>query len=197
MSENPLIAVVDDDASMRGALRRLLRSVGFRAAEFASAEEFLQAGQLQDTACVIVDVRMPRMSGLELQQHLATIQCPVPLIFITAHGDDEVRARALRAGAVAFLDKPFREEVLLRAIQSALQASRDGGAGPRAETGHSSWSPRRAKKSTCPTAASLAQRSPLTHVSYPHRKLPLIDCKTRGCPARVLGTPVGPYALAQ
>jgi FixJ family two-component response regulator len=129
MSENPLIAVVDDDASMRGALRRLLRSVGFRAAEFASAEEFLQAGQLQDTACVIVDVRMPRMSGLELQQHLATIQCPVPLIFITAHGDDEVRARALRAGAVAFLDKPFREEVLLRAIQSALQASRDGGAG--------------------------------------------------------------------
>jgi FixJ family two-component response regulator len=70
MSENSLIAVVDDDASMRGALRRLLRSVGFRAAEFASAEEFLQAGQLQDTACVIVDVRMPRMSGLELQQHL-------------------------------------------------------------------------------------------------------------------------------
>ena len=129
MSENSLIAVVDDDASMRGALRRLLRSVGFRAAEFASAEEFLQAGQLQDTACVIVDVRMPRMSGPELQRHLATIQCPVPLIFITAHGDDEARARALRAGAVDFLYKPFREEVLLRAIQSALQASRDGGAG--------------------------------------------------------------------
>src|SRR2546428_1914218 len=129
MSENPLIAVVDDDASMRGALRNLLRSVGFRAAAFASAEEFLHAGQLQDTACMIVDVRMPRMSGLELQRHLATIQCPVPLIFITAHGDEEARARALRAGAVDFLYKPFSEEVLLRAIQSALQASQDGGAG--------------------------------------------------------------------
>jgi FixJ family two-component response regulator len=129
MSENPLIAVVDDDTSMRGALRNLLRSVGFRAAAFASAEEFLQAGQLQDTACVIVDVRMPRMSGLELQQHLATIQCPVPLIFITAHGDEEARARALRAGAVDFLYKPFSEKVLLGAIQSALQASQDGGAG--------------------------------------------------------------------
>jgi FixJ family two-component response regulator len=127
MSENPLIAVVDDDASMRGALRNLLRSVGFRAAVFASAEEFLQAGQLQDMACVIVDVRMPRMSGLELQRHLATTQCPIPLIFITAHGDAEARARALRAGAVDFLDKPFREELLLRAIQSALQASREGG----------------------------------------------------------------------
>ena len=129
MSENPLIAVVDDDASMRGALRNLLRSVGFRAAAFASAEEFLQASQLQDTACAIVDVRMPGMSGLELQQHLATIQYPIPLIFITAHGDAEARARALRAGAVDFLDKPFREEVLLRAIQSALQASRNGGVG--------------------------------------------------------------------
>jgi len=129
MSENPLIVVVDDDASMRGALRSFLRSVGFRAAAFASAEEFLQAGQLQDTACVIVDVRMPRMSGLDLQQHLATIQCPVPLIFITAHGDDEARARALRAGAVDFLYKPFSEAVLLRAIQSALQASREGGEG--------------------------------------------------------------------
>jgi FixJ family two-component response regulator len=114
---------------MREALRRLLRSVGFRPAAFASAEEFLQASQLQDTACVIVDVRMPGMSGLELQQHLATIQCPVPLIFITAHGDAEARARALRAGAVEFLYKPFREEVLLRAIQSALQAAQGGGVG--------------------------------------------------------------------
>ncbi len=129
MSENPLIAVVDDDASMRGALRNLLRSVGFRAAAFASAEEFLQASQIQDTACAIVDVRMPGMSGLELQQHLATIQYPIPLIFITAHGDAEARARALRAGAVDFLYKPFSEEALLRAIQSALQASRNSGAG--------------------------------------------------------------------
>src|SRR5215510_12509469 len=129
MSENPLIVVVDDDASMRGALRSFLRSVGFRAAAFASAEEFLQAGQLQDTACVIVDVRMPRMSGLELQRHLATTHYPIPPIFITAHGDDEARARALRAGAVDFLYKPFREDLLLRAIQSALQASREGEGG--------------------------------------------------------------------
>ena len=129
MSKNPLIAVVDDDASMRGALRNLLRSVGFRAAAFASAEDFWHAGPLQATACLIVDVRMPRMSGLELQQHLATIQCPVPLIFITAHGDEEARARALRAGAVDFLYKPFSDAVLLGAIQSALQTSRDGGAG--------------------------------------------------------------------
>src|SRR5262245_59947629 len=126
MSENRLIAVVDDDASMRGALRNLLRSVGLRAEAFASAEEFLQAGQLQDTACAIVDVRMPRMSGLELQQHLAMTNCSIPLIFITAHGDEETRARALRAGAVDFLYKPFREEVLLSAIQSALKPSREG-----------------------------------------------------------------------
>src|SRR5215467_8249720 len=126
MSENPLIAVVDDDASMRGALRNLLRSVGFRAEAFASAEEFLQAGQFQETACMIVDVRMPQMSGLELQQHLAMTHCSIPLIFITARGDEETRTRALRAGAVDFLYKPFREEVLLRAIQSALQSCREG-----------------------------------------------------------------------
>jgi FixJ family two-component response regulator len=129
MSENPLIAVVDDDASIRRALQGLLRSVGFRAAAFASAEDFLQASQLQDTACLIVDVRMPGMSGLELQRHLATTNRPIPLIFITAHGDAEARARALRAGAVDFLYKPFSEEGLLRAIQSALQSSREGGGG--------------------------------------------------------------------
>jgi FixJ family two-component response regulator len=133
MSENPLIAVVDDDTSMRVALRSLLRSVGLRAALFASVEDFLQAGQLQDTACVIVDVRMPRMSGLELQRHLATTNCPIPCIFITAHGDEEARTRALRAGAVDFLDKPFREDVLLRAMQSALQSSREGGGGARSD----------------------------------------------------------------
>lgn len=129
MSEHPLIAVVDDDVSMRGALQRLLRLEGFRTAAFASAEDFLHAGQLQDTACVIVDVRMPRMSGLELQRQLATTNCSIPLIFITAHGDAAARAQALRAGAVAFLSKPFRDEVLLRAIRSALQSSREDGEG--------------------------------------------------------------------
>ena len=123
MSEIPLIAVVDDDEAIRDAIQSLLRAVGLRAAVVASAEDFLQADQRQATACLIVDVRMPRMSGLELQRQLATANCPTPIIFITALGDGETRARALRAGAVAFLDKPFREEVLLKAIDAALNRS--------------------------------------------------------------------------
>jgi FixJ family two-component response regulator len=126
MSEIPLIAVVDDDAAIREAIQSLLRSVGLRVAVFAVAEDFLQAGQRQATACLILDVRMPRMSGIELQQRLATAHDPMPIIFITAHGDAETRARALRAGAVAFLDKPFSDEVVLRAVQAALPASWGG-----------------------------------------------------------------------
>ena len=126
MSETPLIAVVDDDEAIREAVQSLIRSVGFRAALFASAEDFLRSGQLEAAACLIVDVRMPRMSGLELQQRLATADRPMQIIFITAHGDEEARARALRAGAVAFLDKPFSDEVLLGAVQSALQSSSVG-----------------------------------------------------------------------
>ena len=129
MSEIPLIAVVDDDEAIREAIQSLLRSVGLRAAVFASAEDFWHAGQLQATDCLIVDVRMPRMSGLELQRQLAAANYSMPIIFITAHGDDEARALALRAGAVAFLDKPFSDEVLLRAVQSVLQSS-SGGQGP-------------------------------------------------------------------
>src|SRR5215475_13506606 len=120
MSEIPLIAVVDDDEAIREAVQSLLRSVGLRAAVFASAEDFLQSDQLQAMDCLIVDVRMPRMSGIELQRQLATAHNSMPIIFISAHGDAETRARALRAGAVAFLDKPFSDEVLLRAIQAAL-----------------------------------------------------------------------------
>lgn len=123
MSAPPLIAVVDDDASIREALDSLLRSVGFRAVVCVSAEDFLQSGYLPDTACLIVDVRMRHMSGLELQQQLVTAQCPIPLIFITAHEDDETRRRALRAGAIDFLYKPFSDEVLLSAVQAALQPS--------------------------------------------------------------------------
>jgi FixJ family two-component response regulator len=125
MSEIPLIAVVDDDAAIREAVQSLIRSVGLRVAVFASAQDFLQSGRLPDTACLIVDVRMPRMSGLALQQRLTTAQCPIPIIFITAHGDAETRTRALRAGAVAFLDKPFSDEVLLRAVEAALPSARD------------------------------------------------------------------------
>ena len=126
MSDIPFIAIVDDDDAIRTSTQRLISSAGFRAGVFASAEDFLQSSQLQDAACLIVDVRMPRMSGLELQQLLKTVNWPIPLIFITAHGDEETRAQAMRAGAVDFLDKPFGDEVLLRAVQAALQCS--GGA---------------------------------------------------------------------
>jgi FixJ family two-component response regulator len=129
MSEIPLIAVVDDDAAIREAVQSLLRSMGFRAEAFASAQDFLQSGRLPDTACLIVDVRMPRMSGLALQQQLTTAQCPIPIIFITAHGDAETRARALRGGAVAFLDKPFSDEALLQAVEAALPSARGDGSG--------------------------------------------------------------------
>jgi len=124
MSELPLIAVVDDDEAIREAIQSLLRSVGFRVEVFASAEDFWPAGHRQNAACLIVDVRMPRMSGLELQRQLATAHCPIPIIFITAHGDEETRTRALRAGAVDFLDKPFSDDILLGALHIALQASR-------------------------------------------------------------------------
>lgn len=126
MSENSLIAVVDDDEAICEATESLIRSVGLRAAVFASAEDFLRSSQLQDIACVIVDVRMPGMSGLELQRQLAAAHYAIPIIFITAHGDAETRAQALRAGAVDFLDKPFSAEVLLQAVQAALQSSRGG-----------------------------------------------------------------------
>ena len=127
VSEPPVIAIVDDDASIREALQSLLRSVGWRAAGFASAEDFLQSGQGQTTACLLLDVRLPGMSGLELQRQLATAHDPLPIIFITAHGDEATRARALRAGAVAFLAKPFSDEVLLRAVQAALPSTWGGG----------------------------------------------------------------------
>jgi FixJ family two-component response regulator len=123
MSESSLIAVVDDEEAIREATESLIRSVGFRAVVFPSAEDFLGSNHLQDTGCLIVDVRMPGMSGLELQRRLATANYSLPIIFITAHDDADTRARALRAGAVAFLDKPFNDEVLLRAVHAALQSS--------------------------------------------------------------------------
>jgi FixJ family two-component response regulator len=126
MSEIPLIAVVDDDEAIREAVQSLIRSVGLRAAVFASAEDFLHSDQLQATDCLIVDVRMPRMSGIELQRQLAAAHNPMPIIFISAHGDAEARVRALREGAVAFLDKPFSDEGLLRAVQDALPSSWGG-----------------------------------------------------------------------
>ena len=116
-----LVAIVDDDDLMRGALQGLLKSVGLPARAFASAEEFLKSGQQHQTACLIADIRMPGMSGLELQAHLNQEHCKIPTIFLTAHGDAKMRMRALRAGAVEFMAKPFDDEVLLENVRAALE----------------------------------------------------------------------------
>jgi FixJ family two-component response regulator len=120
MSKN-LISVVDDDASVLRTTTLLIQSLGFRAAGFESAELFLKSGQLHETSCLIVDVRMPGMSGLQLQNHLAGLGCKIPIVFITAYDDTVSRQRALQAGAVAFLGKPFTDEMLLETIHSALR----------------------------------------------------------------------------
>lgn len=117
------ISIVDDDESVRDAIKSLLRSVGLRADVFASAEEFLKSDALENTACLILDVRMRGMSGLELQQQLAKANYKIPLIFITAHASDrEARIRALQAGAIDVLYKPFKEEILLKHVYAALNA---------------------------------------------------------------------------
>lgn len=117
-----LVAIVDDDDLMRGALQGMLKSVGLSSQAFASAEEFLTSGQQHKTACLIADIRMPGMSGLELQARLNDEQCRIPTIFITAHGDEKMRMQALRAGAVEFLAKPFDDQILLESVQAALES---------------------------------------------------------------------------
>jgi FixJ family two-component response regulator len=118
--EAPLVSVVDDDHSVRRSTQRLLRSIGLRAEAFASAEEFLASGLAEESACIILDFRMPGMNGLELQRHLAANSIPVPIVFITAHASENEQRQALQAGAVKFLHKPVSNEVLLLAIRSAL-----------------------------------------------------------------------------
>jgi FixJ family two-component response regulator len=119
----PLISVVDDDDSVRESLDGLFRSVGFIAKVFASAEEFLNSDHLRTTDCLILDVRMPGMNGIELHRHLIANNFEMPVIFITAHGSDgEVRARALKNGAVDYLDKPLSEDALLKAVDKALSS---------------------------------------------------------------------------
>lgn len=115
-----LVTIVDDDDLMRNALLGLLKAAGFRARVFASAEEFLSSGLQYQTACLIADVRMPGMSGLELQAKLNDDHCSIPTIFITAHGGTKMRMEALRAGAAEFLTKPFDNAVLLRHVRAAL-----------------------------------------------------------------------------
>jgi FixJ family two-component response regulator len=120
MARAPLISIVDDDDSLRRSLGNLLRSLGFRVQEFASAQAFIGAQNARETACLILDVRMPGMTGLDLQRHIAASGWRVPIVFITSHADDDARTRALADGAVAFLSKPFREKEILDAINAAL-----------------------------------------------------------------------------
>jgi FixJ family two-component response regulator len=123
MPDGPLISIVDDDDAIRNSLDDLIRSIGFRTEGFPSAEAFLSSNQGRETACLILDVRMPGMNGLDLQRQIVAANWRIPIIFITSHADNDARARALEAGAVAFLYKPFREEELLDAIDAALNHS--------------------------------------------------------------------------
>ncbi|HBB86192.1 MAG TPA: two-component system response regulator [Blastocatellia bacterium] len=118
---NKVVAIVDDDAAVRVALEGLLRSAGLSARAFDSAETFIESGQQFQAGCLIADIRMPGMSGLELQGKLNAENCRIPIVFITAHGDTQMRMQALRAGAVEFLAKPFNDEVLLETVRAALE----------------------------------------------------------------------------
>jgi len=115
-----VVSIVDDDASLRRSVRNLLTSVGFRVETFASADAFLQSSHRQNTGCMVLDLRMPDMDGLELLRHLIATGMPIPTVILTAHGDDEGRRRTLEAGAIAFLTKPFHAGVLLDAVKGAM-----------------------------------------------------------------------------
>ena len=114
------IAIIDDDEAMQDSLRDLMEAAGLEANSYGSAEDFLKSDLHREAACLIVDVRMPKMSGLELQASLRDEQCNIPIIFITAHGDARMRIQAMRRGAVEFLAKPFDHQLLLRRVRSAL-----------------------------------------------------------------------------
>jgi len=122
-SEYPLVSIVDDDVSVRRSAQRLLCSSGLRAEAFASAEEFLQSGLVNETACLLLDVSMPGMNGLELQRRLAETARQIPIIFISARASEDEERRALQAGAAKFLHKPASKEVLLQAIRAALDGA--------------------------------------------------------------------------
>lgn len=125
----PTISVIDDDASVRKAVRRLIRSAGWDAEAFASAEEFLEAAGQRSPMCLILDVRMRGMSGLELQQWLAASSRHIPIVFITGHEDEAARRAAMEAGAVGFLQKPFDDRMLLALVAKALAPPGGGNAG--------------------------------------------------------------------
>jgi len=120
----PTVFIIDDDRGMRQAIQDLVESVGLRAESFATSQEFLNKRRTSDPSCLVLDVRLPQMSGLDFQHRLTEIGVQIPIIFITAHGDIPMSVRALKAGAVEFLTKPFRDQDLLDAIQQALQRDR-------------------------------------------------------------------------
>src|ERR1700735_2764071 len=120
----PTVFIIDDDRGMRQAIHDLVESVGLRAESFATGEEFLGTGQIGRPSCLVLDVRLPQMSGLDFQRRLAESGTQIPIIFITAHGDIPMSVRALKSGAVEFLTKPFRDQDLLDGIQQALQRDR-------------------------------------------------------------------------
>src|SRR5499426_4772098 len=119
-----IVYIVDDDPSMREALTRLLGTVGLRAEAFQTPQEFLKTKRPDAPSCLVLDVRLPGLSGLDLQRELANTDPPIPIVFITAHGDIPMTVQAMKAGAVEFLTKPFRDQDLLDAIQQALERDR-------------------------------------------------------------------------
>ena len=126
MSNPPVISIVDDDRSVRAATYNLVRSLGYTVHTFASAEEFLRSPHLKDTSCVIADVQMPAMSGVELQSHLLAKGRRMPFIFITAFAVESARRQALKAGATCFLTKPFDGEALIKCLDAALEGHGEG-----------------------------------------------------------------------
>ena len=122
---SPMVVVIDDDPSVRGSLENLLRSVGLRVAVFASAQEFLTSPLASAPGCLILDVRLPGLSGLDLQEQLARSRPDLPVVFITGHGDIPMTVRAMRAGAVEFLTKPFGDKELIDAVEQALRRVRE------------------------------------------------------------------------
>ena len=120
----PTVFIIDDDRGMRQSIQDLVESVGLRAESFATGEEFLKRKRTNDPSCLVLDVRLPQMSGLDFQRQLAETGTQIPIIFVTAHGDVPMSVRALKSGAVEFLTKPFRDQDLLDAIHQALQRDR-------------------------------------------------------------------------
>ena len=125
MQKTPVISIVDDDEAVRLALRSLVRSLGYVSNVFASAEEFLGSSQLSETSCLISDIQMPGMNGIELQNRLRVLDHCTPIIFVTAFPDERNRARALEAGAIGFLEKPFEGRAMIMLIETALRAHRE------------------------------------------------------------------------